>query len=416
MSVLKKILSSSLWLLIGNSIGRLAMFLANIFAARMLSQEAFGQFAMIRNTISSIEGLISGTLGSTVIKKIAETAHEEKENLPYLLSSIFIINISITFLISIFIFFGVDFIVEKFFLNNTNLINALYIGIFILITTTFSTLIQNILIGFEEFKKLAMLSILTSTISIPIIFMLIYFLNFYGALLGVAFYFGLDYIIKYLYYIRLNAKVKFEIIKFRIESKKVLVFVFPIFLTFLINGLTFWYARILVINKTNNFEEIAIFDAAFQWLTIIMIITGATTNVVLPRLSKVLMNTKENKNLFWLGLLLNVSISVVISLGFILFSKNIMSIYGINYIQGFVILEILSYVSIVFTISLFLNRYNIAKNKSWILFFASLFGSIGMFILIYLNIDILNIKILAWSFFIYYSITIFVYLLRVTKC
>ena len=145
MSLIKKILSSSLWLLIGNSIGRLAMFLANIFAARMLSQEAFGQFAMIRNTISSIEGLISGTLGSTVIKKIAETAHEEKENLPYLLSSIFIINISITFLISIFIFFGVDFIVEKFLLNNTKLINALNIGILILITTTFANLIQNIL-------------------------------------------------------------------------------------------------------------------------------------------------------------------------------------------------------------------------------------------------------------------------------
>jgi O-antigen/teichoic acid export membrane protein len=148
MSLVKKILHSSFWLLVGNSIGRLAMFLANIFAARLLSQEAFGQFAMIRNTISSIEGLISGTLGSTVIKKVAQTSHEEKENLPYLLSTIFILNIIIGAAISLFLFIFADMIVEKFFLNNAHLVNALYIGIIILVTTTFSTLMQNILIGF----------------------------------------------------------------------------------------------------------------------------------------------------------------------------------------------------------------------------------------------------------------------------
>jgi O-antigen/teichoic acid export membrane protein len=221
MSLVKKILSSSLWLLIGNSIGRLAMFLANIFAARMLSQEAFGQFAMIRNTISSVEGLISGTLGSTVIKKIAETSHSEKENLPYLLSTIFIINIVISICISILIYLFSDYIVENFFLNNTTLISALYIGIIILITTTFSNLMQNILIGFEEFKKISTLSIITSTISIPTIFVLIYFFKFYGALFGVSFYFGLDFIVKYFYYKKLNHKIKFELDNFKSESKKI---------------------------------------------------------------------------------------------------------------------------------------------------------------------------------------------------
>ena len=91
------------------------------------------------------------------------------------LFSPFLLNIIIAFIISIFIFFGADFIVEKFLLNNTNLVNALYIGIFILITTTFSTLMQNILIGLEEFRKLATLSIITSSITIPMIFILIYF-------------------------------------------------------------------------------------------------------------------------------------------------------------------------------------------------------------------------------------------------
>lgn len=414
--MIKKILSSSLWLLIGNSIGRLAMFLANIFAARMLSQEAFGQFVMIRNTISSIEGLISGTLGSTVIKQVAQSSHEEKENLPYILSAIFILNIIIAFIISIFIFFGADFIVEKFLLNNTNLVNALYIGIFILITTTFSTLMQNILIGLEEFRKLATLSIITSSISIPMIFLLIYFFQFYGALFGVVFYFGFDFIMKYLYYKKFSYKTKFEIQKFKSQSKSILVFIFPIFLTFLINGFSFWYARILLINKTNSFEEIAIFDAAFQWLTIIMIITTATTNVVLPKLSKLDIKNQEKKRIFFIGLIINFTISFLISMLFILFSKEIMSIYGNNYINGFETLNILAITSILFTISLYLNRFNISNNKSWILFIGTSIGSLFMFLFLFLNLFQININILAWSFSVFYLSTILVYALRIKFC
>lgn len=410
MSLVKKILSSSLWLLIGNSIGRLAMFLANIFAARMLSQEAFGQFAMIRNTISSIEGLISGTLGSTVIKQVAQSSHEEKENLPYILSTIFILNIIIAFIISIFIFFGADFIVEKFLLNNTNLINALYIGIFILITTTFSTLMQNILIGLEEFKKLATLSIITSSISIPMIFILIYFFQFYGALFGVVFYFGFDFIMKYLYYKKFSYKTKFEIQKFKSQSKKILLFSTPLLLAVIINSFTFWYARILIVNETNSFEEIAIFDAAFQWLTIIMIITGTTTNVVLPMLTKNLSNKKELSNVFITNLYINLIISILISIIFFIFSKNIMSIYGINYIKGHTTLEILSITSIFFTLATLYNRYMVSISKTWLLFFAASIGSITMFIFLFLKKN-LNSEILACSFLIYFLSGTIIYML-----
>ena len=50
--MLKKILSSSFWLLIGSFIGRLSMFLTNIIAARLLSQEEFGQYPMVKNKLN----------------------------------------------------------------------------------------------------------------------------------------------------------------------------------------------------------------------------------------------------------------------------------------------------------------------------------------------------------------------------
>lgn len=412
MELLKKILNSSLWLLIGNSVGRLAMFLASIFAARMLSQEAFGQFAMIRNTISSAEGLISGTLGSTSVKKIAQN-QDNDEKLKKIIITIFFINISFLIIIILLIFINTEFIVKSFFLGEETLIKGLYLGLFILLTSSFSNLFQNILMGFERFKAIANLSILSSVISIPVIFFSIYFFDLYGALFSVAFYFLLDFIFKFFYFFKFFKNFNFQFTNIKSESKIIFIFVLPILLTFLVNGLSFWYARVLIVESSGRFNEIAIFDAAFQWLTIIMIITTASTNVVLPRLSKVKEKTQENTNLFLIGLCINIFISIFISFCFIFFAKDIMSIYGNEYIKGYPILEILCYVSIAFTISLFLNKYNISKNKSWILFIASLFGSLAMFSLIYFYMETLNIKILAWSFFVYYLITIIVYSWRI---
>lgn len=409
MSLVKKILSSSLWLLIGNSIGKLAMFLANIFAARMLSQEAFGQFTMIRNTISSIEGLISGTLGSTVIKQVAQSSHEEKENLPYILSTIFILNIIIAFIISIFIFFGADFIVEKFLLNNTSLVNALYIGIFILITTTFSNLMQNILIGLEEFRKLATLSIITSSISIPMIFILIYFFQFYGALFGVVFYFGFDFVIKYLYYKKLKYILIFRYIEFKKYISNIFFFSTPLFFSIIINLFSFWYLRILVINESNGFKEIAIFDAAYQWLTVIMIITGATTNVALSMLSK-----KNNSKIFYINLLINFLISLIFAIFFILFSETIMLIYGENYADGYFILIILSITSIFFTLSAVYNKYFISINKSKYILISVFLSSLSMFIFYKYNFFNNTLFNLAYSFLIFYIINFLIYVILKT--
>jgi O-antigen/teichoic acid export membrane protein len=403
MSLVKKILSSSLWLLIGNSVGKFALFLISIFAARILSQEAFGQFTIIRNTISSIEGIRSGTLGSTVIKKIAETSHNEKEKLPYLLSTIFILNIIISIVLSLFLFIFSDLIIKNFFLDNTHLLNALYIGIFILISTTFSTLI---LIGFEEYKKIANLSVITSIVSIPTIFLLIYFFKFYGALFGVVFYYSFDFIVKYGYYKKIQTSLLHNYIVFKKYVLEFFRLSLPLFFSMIVNLFSFWYIRILVVNNANGFKEIAIFDAAYQWLTIIMLITGATTNVALSMLSK---KNEEHKKIFSLNLLINFLIAFFISLIFIVFAEQIMTIYGNNYKEGKYVLIILSLTSIFFTLSAIYNRYYVANNKPINILISVLISSLCMFTFFNYQFFSNLVENLAYSFLTFYIVNFLIY-------
>lgn len=361
--MIKKILNHSFWLLVGNSIGRLAMFLTNIVAARMLSQETFGQFMMIRNTISMLEGVISGSLGSPMIKRVAEVSHQDKEHLKIVISTLFLVNIAIALFFTILLFFTAPFIVHTFFIGVANLVYGLYLGALLLIATTMATMIQNILTGFEEYKKLAFSGIISSILSFPIILFLIEKFSFNGAILGVTVYFTIDFIVKLLQFKRVykenvfhcNCKLIFS------ETKKLLIFSSPLLVTFIINSFTFWYARIFIINENHNFNEIAIFDAAYQWQSIIMIITGATTSVILPMLSKNLIGNKVDTNkIFNLNLIVNFFIAFIFASFFVIFAKNIMLIYGENYLSGKNVLIILAINSIFFSLASVYNRYFIA--------------------------------------------------------
>jgi O-antigen/teichoic acid export membrane protein len=385
------------------------MFMANIIAARFLSQDEFGQFSMLRNTISMIEGIISGTLGSPMIKRVAETNQDKSSNFNIVIKSLFIINIVISLIFSIIIFILAPYIVEIFFKNETSMIHGLYIGCIILIATTLSGLIQKIFIGIEKYQKLAIASIYTSLISFPIIVGLIYLYNFNGALFGIVIYFSIDFIFKYYQFRKLNIyeKKETDFTQIKSEAIKLLLFSYPLLGSIIISSTAFWYARVMIV-QSDGFAAIGIFDAAFQWLTIIMVITGATTSVVLPMFSKNTKNKKEFSKVLWINLLVNFIISACFAIIFIFFSKEIMSIYGEQYIKGYEILIILSITSIFYSLSSILNKVFISKGNIKSILFIITISVIGMILLLKSNIFI-GVIGLAYSFLFFYCFLFILY-------
>jgi len=384
MNLIKKILNNSFLLLLGNIVGRFTMFVTNIIAARFLSQEMFGQFMMIRNTMSMLESIVNGSIGSPMIKRIAESSHQKKD-LNSVINAIFFINLTIIFLVSILLFIFTPWIIETYFLGKSHLITAFYIGILLFAGTILSSLLQSILIGLEKYKIIAFSSFITSLLSLPIIIFLIYNFNLNGVIFGVSCYFIIDFIVKYIQFKKLpitnifkqnKPQILFEI-KNLLNSSKYLLF------STIIISFTFWYARILIINKTNHFENIAIFDAAFQWLSIIMIITGATTSVALPMMSKVInQNNNDEKKVFYINLFVNLFISIFIMVLFVVFSQNIMALYGENYIQGSNTLIILAISSVFFTLYSVYNKWMVSHQQTKKILLSNILASLIFFLVL----------------------------------
>jgi len=404
MVLLKKILGSSILLLIANSFGRLAMFIANIVAARLLSQEIFGQFMMLRNTISLIENIVSGAFGNSTIKNIAQVQDKQKKLCEEVIS-IFFVYLLIAVMLALFITLYSSEMSKLFFLSSELLTKALSVGALLLVFSIMSIMSQNILIGLESYKLLTKISVSISTLMIPIILFSIDKYHFFGAIYSILFYFIIDFAIK-IYFVTKKIDLKECAFSFQVFKQKSLNFISfssPLLVSIILTSASFWYARVLLINSIGEFKDIAIFDAAFQWLTIIMIITGATTSVALPMLSKVSENfgSKESKDIFYINLGINFVITLVIALIFIFFSKNIMSIYGENYIQGYKILQILAITSIFFSVSSIFNKFMIAHNKVMIVLISTIISIVIMYILlltVHLSVYMLSIVFLVFYF------------------
>ncbi len=406
------ILRGTFWLLVNNIVGRSTMFLINIVVARTLDPNIYGIFATARNTISMVEGITSASIGPTGTKNIAYAVKENPEKLPLIVTSLFLLNIFIALSLAVFIIIITPWIVQKIYFESAVLERALYIGSFILISSSLASVVQNTLIGFEKFKQMTFTSAISATVTIPVAYILIENFSLYGALSAIAFYALIDFSIKYSYLhknltqISLSLRIK-EIYK---KSKYLIGFSTPIIVSLIISSLVFWSARAILINQKGDFTEIALFDASFQWLSIIMIITSSSTNVILPMLSnkKYKMGSTPEKILKY-GVLVNILISSIIAFIFIIFSKNIMSLYGEHYVSGTRFLSVLSLSSIPYSLALILNRYMISRDKSINLLYASIVSSPTLFILLY-YFDITGVG-LAWGVFGYYLSSVFYYLL-----
>ena len=395
------------------------MFITNVFAARMLPQEIFGQFTMIRSTMALIGNFINNPLGISLTRKVGEYKDSKNPIVgEIILTTFFFSGFILILIVFLFLVFS-NWIISRFFFNTPNFKMALAFGLLILISTNLSFLIQNTLIGLEKFKKIAITSSLVSVISIPVIYILINIFGLYGALIGVSLFFLFDFILKSLsIYKDLNINFKKSIKKIFIYSKRLISFSFPLFLSVILNSGSFWYAKIIIINLNKKFSGIAVFDAAYQLLTIILIITGATTSVALPMLSKAFgeKNNQKFNKIFKLNLIINGLIAGSISLIFIIFAKQIMLLYGPKYVVGKNILIILSIASIFFSISSIFNKFFIANNRVWYILLVSVISMITLFIIlkIFIYLDILGLSLAISSYYLI-AVIMYIFILLFTK-
>lgn len=390
-------LKNSVLLLITNLLSRGCLFVLNILSIKYLDSNTYGQFVMLRTTAVSIEGVISGAIGSLTIKKISEKIDEPP------IWEVLLVNILFLFICLIFTLVFSGFIFEKLKFQGGVESGVLFIFL-ILIPTKLYTTFQNIYMGLESYKQLLKLSLLPILFTMPVCFVLISDHRLIGVIYALFVFYLTDSLIKFIYLI-LNKKIKprisIKIISDLIcSSNRYLV-------ATVVSSFSFWYMKTILVESEGGLVSVANFDVSYQFLTIVMIVTGSTTSILLPMLSKG--KTNQNK-IFRYGFFLNLLIIITLSFLILSYASELLSIIKPEYAtdSNERLLRMMMLISLFFTLSSLVNKVVISIGKNNVVMYTTILSSFSMLSLSFF-VDINSAMSLGFSFIIYYGISTLCY-------
>jgi O-antigen/teichoic acid export membrane protein len=372
------------WSLTGSLISRGLMLLASIIVARILGKTTYGELGMIRSTVTMFTVFAGFGLGLTATKYIAEFRETNKVKTGKIigLSTIFAgITGSI---IAIIILLTAPAIASKT-INAPHLVNELRLGAIMLFFSALNGAQTGTLAGLEAFKSIAKVNLIAGLTSFPIQIGLTLLYGLTGSVIG----FGINFLVLWtLNFIAVRKisrkfKIKIDFLNSWSEWPVLYKFSLPALFSGLLVSPVMWACNTMLVNQTNGYDEMAIFDAGFQWRNSVLFIPAILSQIALPLLSSESKNHKKFLKILKTNILLNLASSLVIAMLVILFSGFIMSSYGEGFIEGQKVLIILIITTILISINSVVGQAIASKNKMWYAFALNLIWAISILVLSY---------------------------------
>lgn len=412
----QRFIGAAFWSVLGSVIGRGSMLVGMIIVARILGKAQYGEFSIIRSTINLFIVASGMGIGYTASKYISQYRNTDpaRAGSIYRLSNL--LSLFFAAVCSIILIVLSPFIATEYLLY-PHLSPILKIGSLVIFFTTINGIQSGALSGFEDFKSNAVNIIISGTVQFILIISLTYFYGMTGAVVAL----GLgSAILAILNYYSINQKLKEHSISTSLKNLTkdifsiLYKFTIPAFLSSFLVVPVIWLAKTRLVNNC-GYLEMADFDVAEQWHTMILFIPSCLSQIILPFLSNILSsgNRSNYVTLIKVNIILNFVISSIISLVIMLFAKPILSLYGKEFMETMPI-YIMMITAILISVCNVVGQVIASQDKMWMGF---LFNGIWAIILLfssYIFIDKGAVG-LSYSFLISYAVHFILQTLYVSK-
>lgn len=329
----RRMATGAFWSFTGTALAKFLVLVAGIFCARILGKQGYGEFGMVRSTISLFVTIGFAGLGLTATKYISEYRKTAKERI----GSIVYLTRGFALLMGVLIT-SIVLLISPYLANDIleapYLVDDLRVGAVLLFVTVINGAQVGVLSGFENFKAIALNTLWGSIAECSFMLLGAWFYGVFGAILG----YGIGFAVLYVFNrCSINRLLNTEGISVsrssfnKTDLSLLYKFSLPAALSSLMVVPTYWIIRSMLV-RHDGFGELAIYEAADHWKIIILFIPSAISQVVLPILSSSL---GEDENKFWkilnLNILLNAGVATVLALLVGCCSALIMGLYGNGY-------------------------------------------------------------------------------------
>lgn len=335
-SLAHRLTSGVFWTLLGNTTLRAFSALATVILARMLGPERLGELGIIESTVAMFAVYGAFRLGNTAIRFVSKYRMTDPLRAQRILNLSLIASFGLCAIVALTVALAADAIAVRN-LRRPDLADDLRMGALMLFYLTYGNVMQQALMGFEDFRSTARLNtyrgMLTPLLCIP----MAYFFGVPGAIGGLTAGAAVIFPVVALAITR-NARNaglthSIPVRELRHEVPVLWSFALPGFLVFAITTVVMWVSRVMLTRQPQGYADMGIFQAASAWNSLIVLIPTNVARVMLPILSRAHgeESSGEFRKAFGLQTEAVWMISIPMAICIIGFSRPLALIFGRDY-------------------------------------------------------------------------------------
>lgn len=356
------------WSLAGAVVSRGFLLAASVACARFLGKEGFGALGMIQST-AGMFGIFAGLgLGLTATKYVAEFRRQDPAKAGRILAlsgcAAFVFGGMITVLLILLAPF-----LAKNVLAIPQLAAPLAVGSGLVFFGAMNGAQTGALAGFEAFKTIARVNVLSGVASFPLIVLGVWRGGLQGAVWGSVAALAINWALNNHALRRecANANVSYQFASCHRELGILHRFSLPAFLASIVVGPGIWVCNALLVHQPQGYAKLGIYTAADKWRLLILFVPTSVFAMVLPVLSNLYGegNSVGFQKVFRANLQLNASLALLAALLIASFAAPIMAIYGNSFRGGRLVLIVLAFSALPETLNAILGQPLIAAHLMW---------------------------------------------------
>jgi O-antigen/teichoic acid export membrane protein len=357
------------WGVLGGAVSKALFLISNIILARFLGKTSFGEYGIIQNTVGMF-GVFAGLgLGLTATKYVAQYKFIDPAKAGKILSISMLLAMISGIIMSIILLLLAPYIATTT-LNAPQLTQGLRISSLTLFFGAVSGAQTGAIYGFEAFKKISLVNIITGVLCIPITFLCVWLWSFSGAIWAGAVILMLNCVFNHFL---LLGECRNNCLRLKMngcwsEWPIVLKYSLPATMTGIMVAPVTWIVSTILVNKPNGYAELGVFNAANQWRTVLIFIPTIIGQIITPIMSERLGIGGNSTAIKILKSSMIVSALSVIPIAAIMsfLSKWIMHQYGAAFSEGWSVLLVVLATVTLLAIQTPVANLIVASGRMWL--------------------------------------------------
>jgi O-antigen/teichoic acid export membrane protein len=368
-----RLVRGAFWSVTGAVLSRAVGLVSSIVVARILGKVGLGELGIVQSTVGMFSTLAGLGLGLAATKRVSEHRVRDHVMMGETIGLLSLVSWASGVCMTIVILFLSPWLAQHT-LAAPQLQRELEMGTLLLLFGVINGVQTGVLSGFEAFKTIAGINVITGLANFPIMICCTYFGGLAGAVWGLVAGLALNCFLNFIAVRTETSRAGITITYTHWHKHVSLLWAFglPGMLSGFISGPVNWATSTILVNQPRGYAEMGLLNATNSWFQAVVLLPNLLGQVLLPILSSytAARETSRVKRTLSVATWANVVIALpIVCLG-CLFSRQIMALYGPAFGQGWPVLVATLLSAGVLMVQGPITNHLIASSRMWAYFLA----------------------------------------------